>query len=148
MSKTPLTKLILRAITKISRCLVDTTIRREKARDFFWFYFSSIFLWKKPGEIPDSPPGLLTASLSNDDGDGNGNDKKGNGFRLAKQQFFTTLFCTFLSRRCTTTTWKCRISLSEHRTTTFFSFSWTLIESFRIQLQKKLPTYDKLNKME
>ena len=33
-------------------------------------------------------------------------------FRLAKQQLCTciTLFCTFLSRRCTTTTWKCLIS--------------------------------------
>ena len=45
--------------------------------------------------------------LSNDDGDGDGNEngKKSNGFRLAKQQFCTCimLFCTFLSRRCTTT---------------------------------------------
>ena len=33
-------------------------------------------------------------------------------FRLAKQQLCTciTLFCTFLSSRCTTTTWKCLIS--------------------------------------
>ena len=33
-------------------------------------------------------------------------------FGLAKQQLCTciTLFCTFLSRRCTTTTWKCLIS--------------------------------------
>ena len=33
-------------------------------------------------------------------------------FRLAKQQLCTciTLFCTFLSRSCTTTTWKCLIS--------------------------------------
>ena len=47
-------------------------------------------------------------SLSNDDGDGNENDKKA----IAKQQLCTciTLFCTFLSRRCTTTTWKCLIS--------------------------------------
>ena len=35
-----------------------------------------------------------------------------NRFGLAKQQLCTciTLFCTFLSRRCTTTTWKCLIS--------------------------------------
>ena len=32
------------AVIKISRCRVDTTIRRGIARDFFWFYFSSIFL--------------------------------------------------------------------------------------------------------
>ena len=38
--------------------------------------------------------------------------QKSNRFRLAKQQLCTciTIFCTFLSRRCTTTTWKCLIS--------------------------------------
>ena len=36
----------------------------------------------------------------------------------------------------------------EHKTTTFFFFSWTLIQSFRIQLQKNLPTFDELNEME
>ena len=37
----------------------------------------------------------------------------------------------------------------EHKTTTktFFYFSWTL-ELFRIQLQKKLQTFDELNEME
>ena len=37
---------------------------------------------------------------------------KSNRFRLSKQQLCTciTLFCTFLGRRCTTTTWKCQIS--------------------------------------
>ena len=50
--------------------------------------------------------GLLSGSVSNDDGDGNENGKK------AKQQLctFITLFCTFLCRRCTTTTSKCVIS--------------------------------------
>ena len=38
--------------------------------------------------------------------------QKSSRFRLAKQQLCTciTIFCTFLSRRCTTTTWKCLIS--------------------------------------
>ena len=38
--------------------------------------------------------------------------QKSNGFILAKQQLCTgiTLFCTFLCRHCTTTTWKCLIS--------------------------------------
>ena len=36
----------------------------------------------------------------------------------------------------------------EHKMTTFFFFSWTLIESFRIHLQKKLPTFGELNEME
>ena len=55
-----------RVVTKISSCQVNTTSRRgiKPARDFFWFYFSSIFLWKsEPGakfvvawENPWSPP--------------------------------------------------------------------------------------------
>ena len=40
-----------RVVTKI--CRVNTTSRgNQTARDFFWFYFSSIFLWKYPMEIP------------------------------------------------------------------------------------------------
>ena len=59
--------------------------------------------------------------------------QKSNGLRLAKQQLGTciTIFCTFLCRHCTTTTWK-----REHKTTTLFFFPWTSIQSFRIQLQK------------
>ena len=53
-----------------------------------------------------------------------------------------TLFCTFLSLHCTTTMWKCLISHfvkdGNKKTTTFFFFSWTLIQCFRIQLQKKI----------
>ena len=39
--------------------------------------------------------------------------QQSNWFKLVKQQLCTciTLFCTFLCRRCTTTTWKCLISL-------------------------------------
>ena len=54
-------------------------------------------------------PLLLIWSLRSDDGDGNENGKKAKRFRLAKQQL-CTLFCTFLCRRCTTTTWNCLIS--------------------------------------
>ena len=41
-----------------------------------------------------------------------GERQKSNWFRFAKQQLCTciTLFCTFLCRHCTTTTWKCLIS--------------------------------------
>ena len=35
----------------------------------------------------------------------------------------------------------------EHTTTTFFFFSWTVIQSFRIQLQNNLPEFDELNEM-
>ena len=31
----------------------------------------------------------------------------------------------------------------EEKKTTFFFFSWTLIQSFRVQVQKNLPTFDK-----
>ena len=71
---------------------------------------------------------------------------KSNRFRLAKQQLGTciTLFCTFLCRHCTTTTWKCLISRfvedvnTRQRLSLSSSFSWTSIQSFRIQLQKKI----------
>ena len=72
--------------------------------------------------------------------------QKSNRFSLAKQQLCTciTLFCTFLCRRCTTTTWKCPISRfvedgpggREHKATTFFFFLWALIQSFRINSTK------------
>ena len=73
-------------------------------------------------------------------------------FRLAKQQLCTCITpfdCTFLCRHCMTKMWKCQPNFmfcgwSEHKTTTFFFFPWTLIESFRIQLQRKLPTFDEL----
>ena len=64
--------------------------------------------------------------------------------RLAKQQLCTciTLFCTLL--------FHCHVKVPnltfcrgrKHRTTFFFFFSPTLIQSFRIQLQKILPTFD------
>ena len=36
----------------------------------------------------------------------------------------------------------------EHKTTTFLFLSWILIDSFRIQLQKNLPTFDQLTAIE
>ena len=33
----------------------------------------------------------------------------------------------------------------EHKTTTFFLISWTVIKSFRINSKKKLPTFNELN---
>ena len=35
----------------------------------------------------------------------------------------------------------------EHITMTFFFFSWTSIQSFRVKRQKKLPTFDEVNEM-
>ena len=69
---------------------------------------------------------------------------------LAKQQLCTciTLFCTFLCRRCTARTWNCLMTFfwgREHKTTTFYFLAWTLMQSIRIQLQKRLPTFDEMN---
>ena len=79
--------------------------------------------------------------------------QKNNSFILAKQQQqLCTCICTFSLPSLHDQNVKmpnftfCRGR--EHTTTTFFFFSRTLIQSFRIQLQKKLPTFDELNEME
>ena len=60
---------------------------------------------------PCNGPFQRLGSFSNDDGDGNENLKTAIGL-LSKTIICTciTLFCTFLCRCCTTTTWKCLIS--------------------------------------
>ena len=74
--------------------------------------------------------------------------------RLAKQQLCTctTLFCTFLCRYCTTTTWKCLISRFVEDVNTrqrlSSSFSELRYSLFKIQLQKKMPRFDELNEVE
>ena len=109
-------------------------------------------------------------SLSNDNGDGNENGKKKsdrfnlvprlsltepwepgcNRFRLAKQQLCTciTVFCNFHCRRCTTYDVKLPnltfYGGREHKTAIFFFFSWTSIQSIRIQLQKSSPLFVEL----
>ena len=54
----------------------------------------------------------LLGTLRSDDGDGNENGQKAIGLIIVKQQLCTciTLFSTFLTRRCTATTWKCLVS--------------------------------------
>ena len=95
----------------------------------------------------------IIGSWSNDDGDRRQWErKKGNKCRLAKQQLCTCItffqyislpslhdydvkmphIFTFYGRR-------------EHNTMTFFFFSWTSIQSLRIQLQRKLPTLILIN---
>ena len=77
--------------------------------------------------------------------------QKNNRFRLTKQQLCTciTLFCTFICHHCTTTTWKCRLfSRFVEDVIARLRLSWTSIQSFRIQLQKKLPTFYELKEME
>ena len=86
---------------------------------------------------------LFVGSLNNDDDAVNENGKKKNRFWLAKQQlctctsrFFVHFLAVVVSSRTGT------------QATTFLFFSWTFIQSFRIQLQTKLPTFDELIEME
>ena len=80
--------------------------------------------------------------------------QKSNRFRLAKQQLCTciTLFCTFLCRHCTTTTWKCLISRFVENANTrqqlYFSFAELWYSLLEFNSRKKLPTFDELNEME
>ena len=88
-------------------------------------------------------------SLSSDDSDGSENGKKKKKkkkkhrrFRLTKQ---TTLHVhhPFLYVVWTNVPNFTFCRGLEHKTTIFFS--WTLIQSFRIQLRRNLPTFDELN---
>ena len=79
----------------------------------------------------------LLGSLSNDDG------KKAIGVDWQNKKFIytcITLFCTFLCRRCTTTTWKCLISRFNEdvnrRQQFSFSFPELWYSLLRIQLIK------------
>ena len=92
-------------------------------------------------------------SLCNDDGDLNENGKKAIGLDWQDNNFAhaSCFFCTFLPslhdydvKRPNSTFF----GEHEYKTTTFLFFSWTSIQSFRIQLQKKLPTFDELNETE
>ena len=86
---------------------------------------------------------LCNITLSKDNGDGNKNGKKATGPDWQNNKF---------ARRCTTTTLKCLVSrfVDDGMTKQPFSFffSWTLIQSFRILLQRNLPTFDKSNETE
>ena len=81
--------------------------------------------------------------------------KKSYRVRLAKQQLCTciTLFCTFLSRRCTSTTWKCLISRffedGNRRQQLSFSFPELWYSPFKsFPTPKNVLTCDELSEME
>ena len=80
-------------------------------------------------------------SLSKDEGDGN---EYGKRFRLGKQQLCvcTTLLCTFLSRCCKTTMWKCLFSRFVEDGNTRQQLSFSFPDSF-----PDLPTFDVLNEI-
>ena len=96
----------------------------------------------------------MIGSLRNDDADGKENSKKSMGLNWknnnsarASRFFVHTYFLAVVARqqreKVPDFTF-CRGR--ERKTTIFLFFSWTLIQSFRIQLQKKLPTFGELNK--
>ena len=95
----------------------------------------------------------LLGSLRNDDGDGNENGKKEIGL-LRKtttlhvhHAFWYISLPSFHDYNVKTPNFPfCRGR--EQKTTTFFFFSWNLMQSLRIQLQKKLLTFDEFNEME
>ena len=89
---------------------------------------------------------FISGSLSNDDSDGNKNGKKAigldwqnNNFTLASL-FFVHFFAVVARLRRESAFFHVLSTMAEHKTTTFFLFSWTLIQSFRIQLQKNFST--------
>ena len=79
--------------------------------------------------------------------------QKSNWVRLAKQQLWTCirLFCAFLCLQCTTTTWKCLIlrRFMEDVNTTRNNFLFLFLNFSRvlIQLQKNLPTFNKMSEI-
>ena len=81
----------------------------------------------------------MKGSLSIDDGDGNGNENGKNAICLGLQLCTCiTLFCTFLCRRCTTTTSKCLISRFEQDVNTIDD-SLFLFLNFDTVLQNSTP---------
>ena len=90
-------------------------------------------------------------SLSND---GDGREPDGNKATALDWQNIT-LFCTFLCRRCTTTTWNCRSNFTfcrgrEDKTALNFLFFFPELwySPLEFNSKKKLPTFDELNEME
>ena len=92
-------------------------------------------------------------SLSNDDGDGNENGKKAIGLdwqnnNFARASRFFVHFFAVVARLQRESAWIHVLSRTGTQDNNFLFFSWTLIQSFRIQLQKHLPTFDEVNEME
>ena len=112
--------------------LQDPPPRSLTDLDYFHTFFSDIYKNEKQKQ---SSLGSLSL-LSNDDGDGNEKGKKAIGLDWQNNNF---------ARCYTTITWKCLISRfvedgdTRQQLYSFF-FSWSLIQSFRIQLQKQFAT--------
>ena len=95
----------------------------------------------------------ISGSLSNDDADGNENGKKAIGLiskttTLHVHHAFFVHFFAVVARLQRESAWIHVLSRTGTQDNNFLFFSWTLIQSFRIQLQKHLPTFDEVNEME
>ena len=111
----------------------------------FWFTFTQILAEQRILQRNTLNSGLchkLLGSLNNGEGDGNENAKNNNFARASR---FLVHFSAVVARLMPKFTF-CRGR--EHKTTTFVFFFWTLIHSFRFQLQKNLPTFDELDEVE
>ena len=114
-------------------------------REMVWKDAESISQWRRRCRI-------VRSLISTDKGNVKREQQKSNRLRSAKQRLCTciTLFCAFLCRHCTTTTWISLISrfVEDVNTRQRLSFSfpglrWSLLESMQPQ-KKKLPTFHKL----
>ena len=112
---------------------------------------SLLFSYSIVGSL--TSPSSTLGGLSNDDRDGNENSKKGIDKIIKTTTLHVHHAFLYISQpslhhynvKVPTFTF-CRGR--EHKTTTFFFYSDTLIQSFRIQLPKNLPTFDELKEME
>ena len=107
--------------------------------------------WGAKLRVQDASTILLTlGNFSNDDGDGNENVKKAIGLDWQNKTLYVhhaTLLFLHFCRHCTTTTCTFFSRTRTQDINTLLFFSWTSIQSFRIQLQKNLSTFDQLNEM-
>ena len=92
-------------------------------------------------------------SLSNDDADGNENGKKAIGLiskttTLHVHHAFFVHFFAVVARQQRESAWIHVLSRTGTQNNNFLFFSWTLIQSFRIQLEKHLRTFEEVNEME
>ena len=113
----------------------------------------SIQTWQNLSDQDDACDAVQIGSLSNDVGDLDENGKKAKvsiGKTTALHVHHAFLYISLPSQH----DYVVKIPNftfcggREHKTRTFFFFSWTLIQPSRIQLQRKLPTFDELNEME
>ena len=80
-----------------------------------WWTISQISVLQLLSVTEIAPKSPLLGSVSNDNGDGNGNENAKKAMGLLSKTTILRVhricgFCTLLCRHCTTTTWKCLIS--------------------------------------